>query len=175
MNRFLNMISFSALIGSAIWMYSIKYDTIYHAEQVKKLENRLDKERQSITVLQAEWQHLNRPGRLQAVADKHLNLKPLAATQIVKAGELPEKAPGGDALARKLDALITGAISPVQAKPAPQRFVPAAKASVKPQAKPGAGRAALARVARKQPAPKQASAKPSQALPLRPPLPVGPR
>ena len=36
MIRFLHMVAISALIASALYAYSIKYDTLYYAEQVAK-------------------------------------------------------------------------------------------------------------------------------------------
>jgi hypothetical protein len=122
MLRLLNILAILGLIGTAAWAYSIKYETIYYAEQVKKLEKRLDRERDAITVLRAEWQHVNKPTRLQVLADRHLQLQALQATQIIKATDLPERPKDQDVLANKLDQLLTGsvpaAIPKVGSKPA---------------------------------------------------------
>jgi hypothetical protein len=110
MLRLLNILALLGLIGTAAWAYSIKYETIYYAEQVKKLEKRLDRERDAITVLRAEWQHVNKPTRLQILSDRHLQLQALQATQIAKASDLPERAKEQDVLANKLDQLLTGTV-----------------------------------------------------------------
>lgn len=107
MIRILNLIAVLCLIGSAAYAYSIKYETLYHAEQVAKLKQRLQKERDSIAVLKAEWQHLNRPDRLQAVVDKHLSLQPMAIQQLARLSDLPEKAPKVDEIARLLAGATT--------------------------------------------------------------------
>jgi len=112
MIRFLNFVAVAALVGTAVWVYSIKYETIYFAEQVKKLENKLDRENAAIIVLKAEWQYLNQPARLQGLADKFLDSKPLEARQIIKASELPDKPPPSDEIGAKLDQLITGSTTP---------------------------------------------------------------
>jgi hypothetical protein len=112
MIRFLNFVAVAALVGTAVWVYSIKYETIYFAEQVKKLENRLDREHAAIIVLKAEWQYLNQPARLQGLADKFLDSKPLEARQIIKASELPDRPPPSDEIGAKLDQLITGSTTP---------------------------------------------------------------
>jgi len=110
MLRLLNVLAILGLIGTAAWAYSIKYETIYYAEQVKKLEKRLDRERDAITVLRAEWQHVNKPMRLQVLADRHLHLQALQATQIAKASDLPQRPKEQDLLANKLDQLLTGSV-----------------------------------------------------------------
>lgn len=107
MIRILNLIAVLCLIGSAAYAYSIKYETLYHAEQVAKLKQRIQKERDSIAVLKAEWQHLNRPDRLQAAVDKHLSLQPLAVQQLARLSDLPEKAPKVDEIARLLAGATT--------------------------------------------------------------------
>jgi hypothetical protein len=127
MLRLLNLLAILGLLSTAAWAYSIKYDTIYYAEQVKKLEKRLDRERDAITTLRAEWQHINKPTRLQLLADRHLQLQALQATQIVRATD-PAKPQEQDVLGSKLDQLLTGA---VPAKPAPPKPNP------KPAQKPG--------------------------------------
>lgn len=105
MIRFLHIIAFAGLIASALYAYSIKYETLYQAEQVAKLKSKLQKERDAIAVLRAEWQHLNRPDRLQAVADQHLELQPLGPAQLARLSDLPERPPRIDEIGRKLEAL----------------------------------------------------------------------
>lgn len=110
MLRLLNILAILGLIGTAAWAYSIKYETIYYAEQVKKLEKRLDRERDAITVLRAEWQHINKPARLQVLADRHLQLQAMQATQIAKATDLPVKPKEQDVLGSRIDQLLTGSV-----------------------------------------------------------------
>ena len=105
MMRFLHCVAIAGLIGSAGYAYSIKYETLYHAEQVAKLKSRLAKERDAIAVLKAEWQHLNKPDRLQAAVDRHLDLQPMAILQLAKLSELPNRAPRTDEIGRKLEML----------------------------------------------------------------------
>jgi hypothetical protein len=126
MLRLLNILAILGLLGTAAWAYSIKYETIYYAEQVKKLEKRLDRERDSITTLRAEWQHINKPSRVQVLADRHLQLQTLQATQIARAIDLPAKPKEQDSIGSKLDQLLTGTVPAANAKPAP-----------KPNQKPG--------------------------------------
>jgi hypothetical protein len=108
MLKLLNVLAVGGLVGTAMWAYSVKYETIYFAEQVKKLEKRLDRERDAISVLRAEWQHINRPARLQVLADRHLQLQALQAPQIIRAADLPAKPKAEDPLGDKLDQLLTG-------------------------------------------------------------------
>jgi hypothetical protein len=114
MLRLLNVLAILGLIGTAAWAYSIKYETIYFAEQVKKMEKRLDKERDAVTVLRAEWQHINMPVRLQQLAEKQLQqdspLQALQATQIVRAIDLPAKPKDGDRIGVKIEELLTGSV-----------------------------------------------------------------
>ncbi len=105
MIRFLHFLAISALIASAGYAYSIKYDTLYYAEQVAKLRGKVQREREAIAVLRAEWQHLNRPDRLQAAVDRHLDLQPLNIKQLARLAEIPNRPPRGDEIGRKLEAL----------------------------------------------------------------------
>ena len=107
MIRFLNIIAVACLIGSAGYAYSIKYETLYHAEQVAKLKSRIHKERDSIAVLKAEWQHLNRPDRLQPAVERHLDLQPMSIHQLARLSDLPNKAPRVDEIARLLQGTTT--------------------------------------------------------------------
>ena len=66
MVRILNILAIAALIGSAIYAYTIKYETIFHAETIVKLQHEIKLEQDQIGTLRAEWAHLTRPERIQA-------------------------------------------------------------------------------------------------------------
>jgi cell division protein FtsL len=121
MLRFLNVAAILALVGSAVYAYSIKYQTILRAEQITKMKHKVKAEQDAIAVLRAEWSFLTRPERVQQLADAHLDLKPLAVGQIVAAQSLPEKQDRVDSIGRKLDALGLGggATTPGGSEPAP--------------------------------------------------------
>ena len=108
MIRILNVIAVAALIGSAGYAYQIKYETVYYAEKLAKIRRQMDRERDDIGVLRAEWAHLTRPERLQGLADKFLDLQAPALVQVVRANDLPAKAPKFDAIGRKLESLGLG-------------------------------------------------------------------
>ena len=76
MLRFLNIVAILALVGSAVYAYSIKYQTSYRAEQiVKDQASRSRQERDAIAVLRAEWSYMTRPERIQQLADRYLDLQ----------------------------------------------------------------------------------------------------
>ncbi len=120
MRRFLHLLAIAALIGSALYSYRIKYDTLYLSEQVAKLKTRVQREKEAVAVLRAEWQFVNRPDRIQTLADKHLpDLAQAAVTQSVRWSEVPPRPPQTDSIAAKLDALGLGAptTTPTTSKP----------------------------------------------------------
>jgi cell division protein FtsL len=91
MVRFLNVLAIAALVGSAIYAYSIKYETIFRAEEIVQLHQQIKSEEDSIAMLRAEWEHVSRPERVEALADKFLNLQQPSLRQIVPIGALPDK------------------------------------------------------------------------------------
>ena len=106
MTKLLHMVAITALISSAGYAYSIKYDTLYYTEQVAKLKAKVQREREAIAVLQAEWQYLDRPDRLQAAADHHLpDLQPMKIQQLARLSDLPNRPAREDEIGRKLEAL----------------------------------------------------------------------
>jgi len=106
--KLLHIIAIGALVSSALYAYSIKYETTLQAEQLQKLKAKAQREREAIAVLKAEWQFLNRPERLQALADKHLDLQPLQTNQIVRLSDIPNRGPKVDSIGRKLEDLGLG-------------------------------------------------------------------
>ena len=123
MIRLVQIVVIGSLIASAGYAYSIKYDSLYQAEQVAKLKAKLQRERDAIAVLKAEWHLLNRPDRLQAAAERHLDLQPLNVQQLARLSDLPNRPPRGDEIGRKLEALglLQPTATPKDARPSDAR------------------------------------------------------
>lgn len=106
MTKFLHILAISSLIASAGYAYSVKYDTLYYTEQVAKLKAKVQRERDAIAVLQAEWQYLDRPDRLQAAVSQHLpDIQPMKTQQLARLSDVPNRPAREDGIGRKLEAL----------------------------------------------------------------------
>ncbi|WP_237476649.1 cell division protein FtsL [Lichenibacterium dinghuense] len=108
MLRILNVLAVAALIGSAVYAYSVKYETILYGEQIIKTRHLIAQEQDGIDKLEAEWAILTRPDRLASLADHGLSLQKLSLDQIVQPADLPDPPPKVDSIGRKLDALGLG-------------------------------------------------------------------
>jgi cell division protein FtsL len=103
--RILNVLAIVALVGSAVYLYSIKYKTMFDAEEIVHLKHEIRAEKTAIGQLRADFAHLSRPERIAALSDRFLNMQEPALTQIVPFDGLPEKGSQEDQIARKLEAL----------------------------------------------------------------------
>ena len=103
--RLMHFAAIGALVASAVYVYSIKYQTIWWSEQIVKTRHTVEREQDAINILRAEYAFLTRPERLQALADKQLDMQPLALNQIVKPADLPEAQVKVDSIGRKIESL----------------------------------------------------------------------
>lgn len=107
--RLLNICVIAALVLAAAYVYDIKYQSTLRAERVAKLRHDLRRERDAIAILRAEWARLGNPRRIQALAQRHLALKPFQTSQVDVIDNLPMRAPqivqpeSGDPIATMLD------------------------------------------------------------------------
>ncbi len=92
MVRVFYILCVSVLLASAAFVYGVKYEVQGQMRQASDLERKIAKERDSIAMLRAEWSHLNQPSRLQALAQKHLNMKTMDVQQIGKLADVPVRA-----------------------------------------------------------------------------------
>ena len=106
MMRLLHLVAISVLIGSAAYVYTIKYDTLYYAEEVVKLRRKIEREGDAIAIAKAEWALLTRPDRLQRLVEQNLDLVPMTVAQLGKLSDLPQRPAKADAIGMKLEALI---------------------------------------------------------------------
>ena len=71
----------------------IKMELTSRVERVLRLNAEIREQRDAIAALRAEWAKLDAPMRLQGLAERHLGLKPLNATQYDQLKNLPERPP----------------------------------------------------------------------------------
>ena len=91
MLRVLHIGVVAALVLAAADVYKIKFDSTLQAEQVAKLRGEIRRERDAVAALRAEWTALDNPDRIQALARRHLALKPLDIGQLDKLDQLPAR------------------------------------------------------------------------------------
>ncbi|HEU5273550.1 MAG TPA: hypothetical protein VFU97_07815 [Xanthobacteraceae bacterium] len=89
--RLLHLIVVAALVSAAASVYKLKFDSALQAERVAKLAADLRRERDAIASLRAEWSQLDNPGRIQGLAERHLKLRQIDATQFDNFARLPER------------------------------------------------------------------------------------
>src|SRR4029079_5537755 len=104
--RLLNLCVLVLLVLAAAYVYEIKFDSTLRAERVAKMRRDIQRERDGIAALRAEWATLDNPARIQGLARRHLQLRPAEATQYDSLDGLPERPPAlppsDDAMAKAL-------------------------------------------------------------------------
>ena len=93
MMRILHLLVVGAFVAAAVHVYKIKFDATVQAERVAKLRAEIRREHDAIAALRAEWAKLESPARIQALAKRHLALKPIEPTQFDNLAQLPERPP----------------------------------------------------------------------------------
>ena len=119
--RFIHLIVAATLVAAAIDVYKIKFESTRQAQRVAKLRLEIRRERDVVAALRAEWAKLDAPLRLQGLAERHLALRPLNATQFDSFKNLPERPPSfvkrgdPDPIGAMIDAVdsdgVTGSVS----------------------------------------------------------------
>jgi hypothetical protein len=91
--RMIHLFVIGALVFAAAHVYRIKMESTERTERVLRLHAEIREQRDAIAALHAEWARLDAPLRLQGLAERHLPLKPLNATQYDSFKNLPERPP----------------------------------------------------------------------------------
>jgi cell division protein FtsL len=91
--RLLNLCVLILLVAAAAYVYEIKFEATLRAERIAKMRGDIQRERDAIAGLRAEWTTLENPARIQGLARRHLKLRPADATQYDPLDRLPERPP----------------------------------------------------------------------------------
>lgn len=139
------------LVVMSFLLFRVRYQVQELEEDVAHVERTIIEERESIHVLQAEWSYLTRPARLQALAEKHLGMKPATYEQLARWEDIPmlEAEPAVAEVPVPAVEPQEKTVAVVEPAPAPVVVAPAKKApAAKPPAKIAAAKKAPVPVVR---------------------------
>jgi cell division protein FtsL len=88
MLKFANIFLVLATLGTASMLYNLEHETRGLERQIAKTKAEIVDNTEAIKLLNAEWSSLTRPERIQALAEQHLGMKPIAPDQYVTPKEL---------------------------------------------------------------------------------------
>jgi len=77
-----------AIVAVAITLFLITYQVQHLDREIRTLKTAEVAETEAIRVLRAEWSFLNRPDRLAALAERHLQLSAVGTAQLTAAKAL---------------------------------------------------------------------------------------
>ena len=79
----------SLLVGFVL--FKVKYEVVEVEQKLAKTLEQIKIEEENIHILKAEWSHLNEPQRLQKLAEKFLDIRPMKITQLAATSQVFEK------------------------------------------------------------------------------------
>ena len=94
MLRALNVIWVALMVAGAVLTYVMKDRAGRAADHVMELRRDIAREKELMTVLNAEWSVLDQPARLQGLVERYgtyLHLQPLEVPQIATLADVPAK------------------------------------------------------------------------------------
>jgi hypothetical protein len=92
--RTFDIILITIMLAAATVTYKIKYDAEKRMADIRTLQRKIDFEKDTITLLKADWSLLTQPNRLQKLTEIYrteLDLAPIDPKQIVSLDEVPER------------------------------------------------------------------------------------
>ena len=74
----------TVIVVASFMLYRVKYEVQAIKAQIAETSQEMMQERESLHVVAAEWEYLNRPERLKTLADKYLNGKNVTVDQVAE-------------------------------------------------------------------------------------------
>ncbi|MET0155851.1 MAG: hypothetical protein ABW189_07105 [Rickettsiales bacterium] len=81
-NKFLLFIGFVCLVATGYMVLAIKHQVQYLKKDLGALHRNIADGKDEINLLEAEWEHLNAPERLQALSDRYLGMNSAEPMQL---------------------------------------------------------------------------------------------
>ncbi len=118
MIRVLNFVCVALMGLTILALYHVSERTRVERVQLNKVEQRIADERVEMSVLQAQWEQVSQPDRIQKLAESSLGMNDTATVQLSSLELLPrrgdEAAPLGGAQIRSANAQLPAQTPPVQ-------------------------------------------------------------
>lgn len=89
--RLLNFCLVIVLVLATAYVYEIKFEATLRATKVAEMRGEVRRERDAIAAQRAEWARLKSPSRLEALAKRHLNIRPAEISQLDSLNHLPAR------------------------------------------------------------------------------------
>lgn len=83
MLRLLSLLAFGFLAGLVILIYDMKFETRRLEQQAGRLQRAIEDEKDNVALMRAEWSHVTRPDRIEALAREVLKLEPATPDQLI--------------------------------------------------------------------------------------------
>jgi cell division protein FtsL len=112
MLRLINLALLFSLVVFASVIYSVKYDARGVDHDLGRLAADIEKERETIAVLRAEWSLLNNPQRIERLARAHLSFDTVKAAQFISMEKLDAAMAQTELQAKAGDPGVTASITP---------------------------------------------------------------
>ncbi len=120
MFRTSDIVLIAAMVAAAAFTYKTKHEAEDRQTLLRKTEQQIRFEEDTLDLLKADWSLLTQPSRLQKLSETYqaeLGLAPLEARQIVGLAELPAKPLNiEDLSSQNLGGMADGAVPPGQDK-----------------------------------------------------------
>ncbi|MBI4031754.1 MAG: energy transducer TonB [Proteobacteria bacterium] len=116
------ILAVSAAVVSGVMLFSVSQKVQTAESEQRRLSAAVEGERETIRVLNAEWDYLNRPDRVEDLAREYLRMKPPQAGQMESDAAVLPEAPPSVMIGRKPEleaqpaALVAQPIAPVPAR-----------------------------------------------------------
>ena len=100
MIRVVNIVALAITVMFAFGLYNLKDRTSAASARLNQITSEIEGEQEALKVLRAEWSHLNRPERIEQLANRYLSVRPVDKSQIRRIEDVPFRPlNNGDAVA----------------------------------------------------------------------------
>lgn len=90
----MRLVTIGWIVGIAVLvaaLFHLKYEVQSLEQRLARIDRAVDRDREAIRVLKAEWAYLNRPERLERLARSHLQLRPASPYDVRTLSDLPQR------------------------------------------------------------------------------------
>ena len=96
MIRLSTLLWFGLAAVTGFGLFHLKHEVQALEDELIRLNRSILAEHEAIHVLKAEWSYVNQPQRLQALANRHLDLKPMRPEQLGSVADVPVRGASDD-------------------------------------------------------------------------------